>query len=274
MTTVELCNLALSLIGGKPIGALNDATRQAEVCNKWFAAARDEALAAHPWNFARDRARLTKAWVVLSGTAITNSGGLIKVTKTGHGLTTGLRVLLDGVGGLSGANASWIITRVDADNFTLDDSVFSGSYTSDTGRYVQQPLFGWNYQYTLPSNCLRVLRVNGDDSNENDTEPYNVEGKKLLTDAEGVNLQYIFQETATANWPADFCNAFAVLLASYLATDLVGTGTGRASALRAQFTNAILPSIQTDDAREGRSKTREPGADSRVIAARKGWRYS
>lgn len=270
MTDAQIANLALSLIGGNPITALTDTTRQGIVCNKWFATARDEALSSFPWNFARKRATLSLPWVSLTGSAITNSAGLINVTKASHGLTTGLRVMLDEVEGVTAANGSWLITSVDTNNFTLDDSVFSGAYTSGTGRYVEQPLFGWAYKYTLPTDCLRVLRVNGDDATEDDGDPHEVEGALLLTDADEVALRYVFQETATANWPAEFRNAFSLLLGSYLATDLIGTGTGRASQLRQQFDLAIAPKAKATNSRQNKNRNRVQGYDSKVLAARRG----
>eukprot|EP01031_Cornospumella_fuschlensis_P042678 gene42678-52146_t len=185
----EIANLALSLIGGKPLTALNNDTAQGTACTRWFDTARDECLRSHPWNFARKRALLT--WLSLSGTAVMNSGGLIKITRTAHGLTTGDQVMIEEIAGVTAANGAWPITRVNDNEFTLDGSAFAGTYTTGTGRYLAQPEFGWAYRHTLPADCLRVMRINGADGQENDSEPFEVEAGLLLTDAAAVELRYI-----------------------------------------------------------------------------------
>ena len=51
-------------------------------------------------------------------------------TSSAHGLLTGTTVVVAGVGGVSGANGTFIITAVDATHFTLNNTNGSGSYTS------------------------------------------------------------------------------------------------------------------------------------------------
>jgi len=47
------------------------------------------------------------------------------------------------------------------------------------------PTFGFNYEYQLPSNCLRVIRA------QNPNSVYKVEGRKLLTDENTFSIAYI-----------------------------------------------------------------------------------
>ena len=63
---------------------------------------------------------------------VTNSAGLIFVSTgaTPHNLNTGQTVIISGVVGVPAANGTWTITVVDAYNFTLAGSVFSGDYSS------------------------------------------------------------------------------------------------------------------------------------------------
>ena len=51
----------------------------------------------------------------------------INVQVTGHGLATGDRVTINGHTTNVAANGTWIITKVDANNFTLDGSTGSGA---------------------------------------------------------------------------------------------------------------------------------------------------
>jgi len=63
-------------------------------------------------------------------TNVQNDGGLIEITAPSNGLVTGDTVIVKGVGGINNANGRWPITVVDANDFTLNGSTFSGSYTS------------------------------------------------------------------------------------------------------------------------------------------------
>lgn len=63
-------------------------------------------------------------------TGAVTSGGLIKLTVTAHGYSTGNVVVVNNVGGTVEANGVWPITVVDANSFTLNSSVFTNTYTS------------------------------------------------------------------------------------------------------------------------------------------------
>jgi hypothetical protein len=270
MTETEIANLAISMIGGKSLTALStDNTPQAVTCRKWFDPARDEALASHPWNFATKRWRNEIAWTALSGVALADAGASdeIRVTATAHGLVTGDRVHIKEVSGVD-ANGTWYVTRIDANNFDLDDSVFSGAHTSGTGSWVKAPLFGWDYQHTLPADCLRVVNVNGFEANENDSVPYAVELGKLLTNEDIVTLRYVYKNETQTEWSQHFINAFALLLASYIAQDLTGP-SGKAAELRGRFEQQIGPKAKGQDARQGKGRVIDPDYDSRVVRARR-----
>ncbi len=62
-------------------------------------------------------------------TAVTNASP-IQITANAHGFTTGQEVRISGVLGNTAANGDWIVTVIDANNFTLDSSVGNGAYTS------------------------------------------------------------------------------------------------------------------------------------------------
>lgn len=62
---VDICNVAISALGGSRIQALGQATNEGLLCNVYFPFLRDTLLADHKWNFARtrvkDQAALTEA---------------------------------------------------------------------------------------------------------------------------------------------------------------------------------------------------------------------
>ena len=60
-TQVEICNMALGLIGAENITAISDATRVAKVCNTFYASTLKYLLRSHNWNFAMKRAVLTSS---------------------------------------------------------------------------------------------------------------------------------------------------------------------------------------------------------------------
>lgn len=70
--------------------------------------------------------------------AANNGSGLVRIESASHGFFTGDTVTVASVGGVSAANGTFVITRIDADHFDLVGSAFSGTYTSGgtaTGPY-------------------------------------------------------------------------------------------------------------------------------------------
>ena len=54
---------------------------------------------------------------------------------------------------------------------------------------VATPAWGFSYQYTLPADCLRLLRILDYDSN------YKVEGRKILSNSSGMKILYVARVT-------------------------------------------------------------------------------
>lgn len=279
-SATEIANLAIAHLGGRALTDLaTDTTQQAASVRKWYNptagtpvyTALDETLRSHPWNFATARNRQTIIYTSLSGgSAVTISGALIQITSTAHGLATGDRCYIKDVEGVTAANGQWYITRVDADNFTLDDSAFAGTYTASTGKFVLIPQFDWDFQHTLDADCLRPLSINaGGGQNEDAGADFQFEKGLILTDEETINLKYIQRITTVASYPADFVTAFSWLLASYIAQDTQGA-TGKATELRQYFEKAVAPPVKARDANEGKARRIPPFNDSQVIAARMG----
>lgn len=83
-------------------------------------------------------------------TGATNASPIV-ITSADHGLTTGTRVTISGVGGNTAANSTFVVTYIDADTFSLDGSTGNGAYTS-----------GGNWNVTgLYSVTLTCSGVNG-----------------------------------------------------------------------------------------------------------------
>lgn len=65
---------------------------------------------------------------VISGA--TNATPIVITTTTNHGLNTGHSVKIASVGGNTNANGNWLITKLSAITFSLNDSAGNASYTS------------------------------------------------------------------------------------------------------------------------------------------------
>lgn len=57
---VDVCNMALQLLGARPIASLTEGTKTASICNQFYADERDAAFRAHPWKCAKARQQLAK----------------------------------------------------------------------------------------------------------------------------------------------------------------------------------------------------------------------
>lgn len=64
-----------------------------------------------------------------SVTDATNATPIV-ITSSGHGLTTKAYVTVANVGGNTAANGTWVVTKVNANTFSLNTSVGNGAYTS------------------------------------------------------------------------------------------------------------------------------------------------
>lgn len=79
-------------------------------------------------------------------TGATNASPIV-ITSANHGLTTGARVTISGVGGNTAANTTAVITRVDANTFSLNGVAGSGAYTSG-GTWHVTGAYGWSIACT------------------------------------------------------------------------------------------------------------------------------
>jgi len=140
-SSVEICNLALYMVGSERISALTENNKRAKICNDLYVIVRDSFLGAHPWNFAIRRVELAK-------TATT-------------------------------------------------------------------PEFGYEYEYQLPADILRILTLEYDDIK------YRIEGDKLLSDEATMKIEYIAKEEDNSKYPSYFVDALSAKLAVRLSYPLV-----------------------------------------------------
>ena len=131
------------------------------------------------------------------------------------------------------------------------------------------PVFGWDYSYTLPTQCVRLMTVNGYDETSNYKEDYyEIEGRDILTDATSCKITYIGYNENVPQWDPLLRRCVITLLASKLAFRL-SQDTELGGFLAERFKRVDLPEAQKIDANERRKRFYDPVGDSPWIAARK-----
>lgn len=100
-------------------------------------------------------------------------------------------------------------------NFALKRASLPASSTA--------PAFGWQKQYQLPGDCIRVIPLTADGSFEGTPVPFEVEDGKILTDAEApLKVRYVYRNENYAAYPATFQQALSAKLAMKMAHWLTG----------------------------------------------------
>jgi hypothetical protein len=218
-TPTELCNAALSKLGcrfkitASPPSA--SATSQEErICAARYENCKKVLLAMHPWNFAIKRTNLEPSYLAIQ--TCTNASGLIRVqTVANHGLNDGDRVTIRDVVGTTEANGTWFITKHDGDEFDLNDSTFSNAYVSG-GEWTHAGGFDYTYAIALPTDCLRVLRVN----DQLVSPDWRIEKGHILTNDDTNYVKYIYDAAIDDTMSILFYEALGLYLAWDISLEL------------------------------------------------------
>jgi hypothetical protein len=108
------------------------------------------------------------------------------------------------------------------------------------------PAWGYDNQFQLPSDCLRVLRLENEDSGAS----YKIEGRRIVTDEEApLNILYLRRVEDPAEFDPLLADAIAARLAADLAYPLTGS-TALAQAMLAAY-QAKIAEARVCDAQEG-----------------------
>jgi len=96
---------------------------------------------------------------------------------------------------------------------------------------VATPAFDFDLQFSLPSDCLRVIRPKDVD--------WEVSGRKILT-SEGtiLNLKYVIQVTDTNQFDINYIDVLSKALALKL-TEVITQSNTKKSALQAMYKDAV-----------------------------------
>ena len=113
------------------------------------------------------------------------------------------------------------------------------------------PAWGFSYQFTLPSDCLRVLRIEDYDSD------YKVEGRKIVSNINSMKILYI----ARIEDPNEYDEILRETLSSALGADIAYaiTSSNPVAQNMNQLFQSKLREARFVDATEGQNTTQDNG---------------
>jgi hypothetical protein len=167
-TQLDICNRAIQKIGGLKLADLAGTDVYTVAVNRAYTDALEFELRAHNWNFAIRRTSLSAPYVTITGITAANPP---VVTYTGTDPANGDRVYIESVVGMTEVNNHYYAVadvNTGANTFELQDpdlltDIDGSAYTawSSGGTAKVVPPFGWNRKFALPSNCIRVVEIDG-----------------------------------------------------------------------------------------------------------------
>lgn len=127
---------------------------------------------------------------------------------------------------------------------------------------VQTPIYGYGYQFTLPSDCIRVLEFT-DGKRQLD---FKIEAAGLLSDSNLGYIKYIYRVTAENLFSPPFVQAFACRLAYEIAFTITQSSTAVEN--RFGLYEKQIALSRSIDAQEGTPQQIDEYAGSTWIEAR------
>lgn len=112
------------------------------------------------------------------------------------------------------------------------------------------PVYEYDYEYSLPSDCLRVLGFDVDDDYE--TPEYVIEDGKILSNYSEMKLRYVYRNEDPSSWDPMFAEALAWRLAQQVAYAL--TQSASVVAYAAAGYERALAFARSTDGSEGTLK--------------------
>ena len=126
---------------------------------------------------------------------------------------------------------------------------------------IDAPLFGWNYTFQLPSDCIKVVEVEP-------VSKFHVEKRNILSNETTLYLLYVATPTDTNNLDSLLAEAIAMKLAVEVAETLTSK-----EGLKQEMAQKYFLALQEARSANSRDKTPEHRERSSWLDAKKG-RYS
>jgi hypothetical protein len=137
---------------------------------------------------------------------------------------------------------AWSLMRKHPWNFAIGRASLAATSTP--------PAFGWPFAYEVPVDCLRVLPLTIDGTENGRPLPFKVEGQQILTTQDApLRIRYVRRIENTGLFDNQFCDALAAALAQKAAHFITGKQSyGQAMG---QVFAGLLDDAQMVDALEG-----------------------
>lgn len=141
---------------------------------------------------------------------------------------------------------------------------FAIKRSAELAQLSASPEWGFEYQYQLPSDCLRVLETSEDPDLD-----YEIEGEALLCDLDGdLFIRYVYYMTDTSKFDATFRRMFVIYLASKMAYAITSKRSKEEELLG--IYSAMLENAKTRTSKEGTRKDRDEATSRRYSFLRRG----
>jgi hypothetical protein len=163
-----------------------------------------------------------------------NGSGLVRITRNAHGFATGDVVTVTNVSGVPGANGTFPITVIDANNFDLVGSEFSGAYINTGWASVSRNLA------PASSTNVKVQFVTIADYAELTTEITAGRGQSVAGQGLGVNVLSAPALTTVGGQARNTNGAVPVLVATGLSANPSAVTSGRGVDLMATLIGALV----------------------------------
>lgn len=248
-TELEICNAALSRLGAPSISSLSDVDKKAQTCSLMYPRTRDNLLRSHPWNFALKRVELlpldatvTYATDLITVAAAPATGSKVVFFSSSNGvpqpLQQGVEYFVINISPTTFKVASTLALALAGTALDLvDDGVVTAFY------YQVPPAFGYSMKFLLPTDYLRVFRLEFSDME------YKIEGGYLLCNESSVRMLYIAKITDVTKFEPMFDHLLSVMLAHEMSYSLVQSVTLKNELARE--VQILLRDVRSADAQEG-----------------------
>ena len=133
-------------------------------------------------------------------------------------------------------------------------------------KLVAPPEFGWAFQYELPTDCLRLLEVNGWHQGRR-KGVWEIEGKVVLTNDTEAKVRYVSRVENANRFDSVFVEALATKLASKIAMAINGSSS-MTGELLTQYEKLTGPRARRLDAFESNPQRRPVWVDSDLVMSR------
>lgn len=129
------------------------------------------------------------------------------------------------------SNRTWPLVR---DQVLRDHPWNFAIKRTTTAPDASAPSWGYTYQHTLPTDCLRVIELL-----DLDTDDYTIEGRKVLCDTDTLYVRYVYQVTDSTLYDALFVDAVSSMMA-YEMCETLTQSNQKKQALYQMYQDALM----------------------------------